>query len=268
MNVDSRSFWATETVAGVEGDLLGLLIESFVAIVIPIDVFAKQKYPFPTEYLAWPSATRNLSDPEFCQVFSKARRRVFGNTITPNLLKGDLIDLAKLIRKSWVEGFVQTIHNRLGLEPNSDGQDEGVQDVTSGRWRPDKASAGSLRGRVSDNRRGNETRAGVASFFLATFLGCRLRGSPREVRGGVRAGGRLALSTTRFRAPNGAAGTKLRCWPRCRTTPPRSGRVRSRTPPRYCGSSRLPRSRSRGGTGPGHLLRQRTPAWSGSPASR
>lgn len=49
--------------------------------------------------------------------------------------------------------------------------------VAGGR---NKASAGTIRGRVSDDQRGNETRAGVASFFLGTFLGCRLRDSPEK----------------------------------------------------------------------------------------
>lgn len=44
-----------------------------------------------------------------------------------------------------------------------------------------KPQADWLIGRVSDDQRGNETRAGVASFFLGTFLGCRLRDSPEQV---------------------------------------------------------------------------------------
>lgn len=35
-------------------------------------------------------------------------------------------------------------------------------------------------GRVSDDQRGTETAAGVATFFLGTFLGCRLRDSPEK----------------------------------------------------------------------------------------
>ncbi|HVF74078.1 MAG TPA: nucleoid-associated protein [Acidimicrobiales bacterium] len=43
-----------------------------------------------------------------------------------------------------------------------------------------KASAAGIVGRVSDDQRGSETSAGVASFFLSTFLGCRLRDSPEK----------------------------------------------------------------------------------------
>jgi nucleoid associated protein NdpA len=37
-----------------------------------------------------------------------------------------------------------------------------------------------LDGRVSDDQRGADTTAGVASFFLGTFLGCRLKDSPEK----------------------------------------------------------------------------------------
>ena len=43
-----------------------------------------------------------------------------------------------------------------------------------------KPTAGSLVGKVSDDQRGRETTAGVATFFLGTFLGCRLRDSPEK----------------------------------------------------------------------------------------
>lgn len=42
------------------------------------------------------------------------------------------------------------------------------------------ASAATLTGRVSDDQRGSETAAGVATFFLGTFLGCRLKDSPEK----------------------------------------------------------------------------------------
>lgn len=47
----------------------------------------------------------------------------------------------------------------------------------AGRGRP---TAANLTGRVSDDQRGSETTAGVATFFLGTFLGCRLRDSPEK----------------------------------------------------------------------------------------
>jgi hypothetical protein len=40
--------------------------------------------------------------------------------------------------------------------------------------------AESLFGRVSDDQRGREDGTGVASFFLATFLGCRLKANPAK----------------------------------------------------------------------------------------
>jgi hypothetical protein len=43
-----------------------------------------------------------------------------------------------------------------------------------------KARAAAVAGRVSDDQRGSETAAGVATFFLGTFLGCRLRESPEK----------------------------------------------------------------------------------------
>ncbi len=44
----------------------------------------------------------------------------------------------------------------------------------------DEASASTIAGRVSDDQRGSDTTAGVAMFFLGTFLGCRLRDSPEK----------------------------------------------------------------------------------------
>ena len=49
--------------------------------------------------------------------------------------------------------------------------------VHSGRGQP---RADSIVGHVSDDQRGSDTKAGVASFFLGTFLGCRLRDSPEK----------------------------------------------------------------------------------------
>jgi hypothetical protein len=43
-----------------------------------------------------------------------------------------------------------------------------------------KANASAVVGRVSDDQRGSETAAGVATFFLGTFLGCRLKDSPEK----------------------------------------------------------------------------------------
>ncbi|MDQ3878955.1 MAG: nucleoid-associated protein [Actinomycetota bacterium] len=43
-----------------------------------------------------------------------------------------------------------------------------------------RPSAGSIVGRVSDDQRGSEIAAGVATFFLGTFLGCRLRDNPEK----------------------------------------------------------------------------------------
>jgi len=43
-----------------------------------------------------------------------------------------------------------------------------------------KATASNISGRVSDDQRGNDAAAGVATFFLSTFLGCRLRDSPEK----------------------------------------------------------------------------------------
>lgn len=43
-----------------------------------------------------------------------------------------------------------------------------------------RAEASTILGRVSDDQRGSETSAGVATFFLGTFLGCRLRDSPEK----------------------------------------------------------------------------------------
>jgi hypothetical protein len=43
-----------------------------------------------------------------------------------------------------------------------------------------KPKADSIFGHVSDDQRGSETTAGVANFFLGTFLGCRLRDSPER----------------------------------------------------------------------------------------
>ena len=43
-----------------------------------------------------------------------------------------------------------------------------------------KARASVIAGQVSDDQRGSETAAGVATFFLGTFLGCRLRDSPEK----------------------------------------------------------------------------------------
>jgi hypothetical protein len=45
---------------------------------------------------------------------------------------------------------------------------------------PGSPTARSLVGQVSDDQRGSETTAGVASFFLGRFLGCRLRDSPEK----------------------------------------------------------------------------------------
>jgi hypothetical protein len=42
------------------------------------------------------------------------------------------------------------------------------------------AKASTVVGRVSDDQRGSETAAGVATFFLGTFLGCRLKDSPEK----------------------------------------------------------------------------------------
>lgn len=39
---------------------------------------------------------------------------------------------------------------------------------------------GTITGRVSDDQRGADTTAGVATFFLGTFLGCRLKDSPEK----------------------------------------------------------------------------------------
>lgn len=39
---------------------------------------------------------------------------------------------------------------------------------------------GAITGRVSDDQRGADTAAGVATFFLGTFLGCRLKDSPER----------------------------------------------------------------------------------------
>lgn len=50
-----------------------------------------------------------------------------------------------------------------------------VLTVESGRPR-----AGAIIGRASDDQRGTETATGVATFFLGTFLGCRLRDSPEK----------------------------------------------------------------------------------------
>lgn len=44
-----------------------------------------------------------------------------------------------------------------------------------------KPNGDSLVGQVSDDQRGGDTKAGVASFFLGTFLGCKLRDSPEKV---------------------------------------------------------------------------------------
>jgi 37-kD nucleoid-associated bacterial protein len=43
-----------------------------------------------------------------------------------------------------------------------------------------RSTASNLTGRVSDDQRGAETTAGVATFFLGTFLGCRLKDSPEK----------------------------------------------------------------------------------------
>jgi len=43
-----------------------------------------------------------------------------------------------------------------------------------------RLGAGTITGRVSDDQRGAETKAGVATFFLGTFLGCRLKDSPEK----------------------------------------------------------------------------------------
>ena len=43
-----------------------------------------------------------------------------------------------------------------------------------------KVIASNVSGRVSDDQRGTNTAAGVATFFLNTFLGCRLRESPEK----------------------------------------------------------------------------------------
>ena len=45
---------------------------------------------------------------------------------------------------------------------------------------PGREKVATLVGRVSDDQRGSEAAAGVASFFLATFLGCRLKDSPEK----------------------------------------------------------------------------------------
>jgi hypothetical protein len=42
------------------------------------------------------------------------------------------------------------------------------------------ANAATVTGRVSDDQRGSQTAAGVATFFLGTFLECRLRDSPSK----------------------------------------------------------------------------------------
>lgn len=46
---------------------------------------------------------------------------------------------------------------------------------------PGRLGAGAIVGRVSDDQRGAHTTAGVASFFLGTFLGCRLKDNPEKV---------------------------------------------------------------------------------------
>lgn len=43
-----------------------------------------------------------------------------------------------------------------------------------------KITAANISGRVSDDQRGNDAAAGVANFFLGTFLGCRLQDSPEK----------------------------------------------------------------------------------------
>jgi hypothetical protein len=49
--------------------------------------------------------------------------------------------------------------------------------LVAGRGR---LGAGTITGRVSDDQRGADTTAGVATFFLGTFLGCRLKESPEK----------------------------------------------------------------------------------------
>jgi hypothetical protein len=49
--------------------------------------------------------------------------------------------------------------------------------IAGGRGR---ARASTVTGRVSDDQRGSETAAGVATFFLGTFLGCRLKDNPEK----------------------------------------------------------------------------------------
>lgn len=44
----------------------------------------------------------------------------------------------------------------------------------------DTGQAASMHGRVSDDQRGKEDGMGVATFFLSTFLGCRLKTSPEK----------------------------------------------------------------------------------------
>jgi hypothetical protein len=44
----------------------------------------------------------------------------------------------------------------------------------------DPRDAASMYGRVSDDQRGREDGTGVATFFLSTFLGCRLRTNPAK----------------------------------------------------------------------------------------
>lgn len=43
-----------------------------------------------------------------------------------------------------------------------------------------EANASTIVGRASDDQRGSQTMAGVATFFLSTFLGCRLKDNPEK----------------------------------------------------------------------------------------
>lgn len=50
----------------------------------------------------------------------------------------------------------------------------------------DAGGPASMHGRVSDNQRGRDDGVGVATFYLSTFLGCRLKDQPRDGHAGVR----------------------------------------------------------------------------------
>ena len=75
----------------------------------------------------------------------------------------------------------------------------------------------SMFGRVSDDQRGRDDGIGVATFYLATFLGCQLKANPERVTlDFVQASERFF--NEKIANPEKRVATKSLCSPRCRTT--------------------------------------------------